>query len=106
MPRKQDGFTLRNGYPAYYITVDRDYDANTVAILDEVNKAIVDINENVLHAEGLEMDLSFDASVHIRRAIALVKNNLGLGLLLAIGVTRRQVRERRSVPSSTGDPPV
>ena len=26
-------------------------------------------------------------------------------LLLAIGVTRRQVRERRSVPSSTGDPP-
>ena len=96
VPRKQDGFTLRNGYPAYYITVDRDYDANTVAILDEVNKAIVDINENVLHAEGLEMDLSFDASVHIRRAIALVKNNLGLGLLLAIGVLYFLMRSRRA----------
>ena len=96
VPRKQDGFTLRNGYPAYYITVDRDYDANTVAILDEVNKAIVDINENVLHAAGLEMDLSFDASVHIRRAIALVKNNLGLGLLLAVGVLYFLMRSRRA----------
>ncbi len=96
VPRKQDGFTLRNGYPAYYITIDRDYDANTVAILDEVNKAIVDINENVLHAAGLEMDLSFDASVHIRRAIALVKNNLGLGLLLAVGVLYFLMRSRRA----------
>lgn len=32
VPRKQDGFTLRNGYPAYYITVQREYDANTVSI--------------------------------------------------------------------------
>ena len=30
VPRKQDGFTLRNGYPAYYITVQREFDANTV----------------------------------------------------------------------------
>jgi len=96
VPRKQDGFTLRNGYPAYYITVDRDYDANTVAILDEVNKAIVEINESVLHEAGLEMDLSFDASVHIRRAIALVKNNLGLGLLLAVGILYFLMRSRRA----------
>ena len=96
VPRKQDGFTLRNGYPAYYITVDRDYDANTVAILDEVNKAIVDINENVLHAAGLEMDLSFDASVHIRRAVALVRSNLGLGLFLAVGVLYFLMRSRRA----------
>ena len=96
VPRKQDGFTLRNGYPAYYITIDRDYEANTVAILDEVNKAIVELNENVLHDAGLEMDLSFDASVHIRRAVALVKNNLGLGLLLAIGVLYFLMRSRRA----------
>jgi len=96
VPRKQDGFTLRNGYPAYYITVDREYDANTVAILDEVNKAIDDLNENVLHAQGLEIDLSFDASVHIRRAIALVRSNLGLGLMLAVGILYFLMRSRRA----------
>ena len=96
VPRRQDGFTLRNGYPAYYITIDRDYDANTVSILDDINEAIIDLNENVLHDAGLEMDLSFDASVHIRRAIALVRSNLGLGLLLAIGVLYFLMRSRRA----------
>ncbi len=96
IPQRRDGFTLRNGYPAYYITVQREYDANTVSILDEVNKAIVELNEDVLRPAGLEMDLSFDASVHIRRAISLVQNNLGLGLLLAVGILYFLMRSRRA----------
>ena len=94
--RKQDGFTLRNGFPAYYITVEREYDANTVSILDGINEAIVELNAGPLADAQLEMDLSFDASVHIRRAISLVKNNLGLGLVLAIGVLYFLMRSRRA----------
>lgn len=94
--RKQDGFTLRNGYPAYYITVQREYDANTVSILDGINEAIVELNAGPLADAQLEMDLSFDASIHIRRAIELVKNNLGLGLVLAIGVLYFLMRSRRA----------
>ena len=96
VPRRPDGFTLRNGYPAYYIAIQRDYDANTVAILDEVNKAIVELNDGPLAEAGLEMDLSFDASVHIRRAINLVKNNLGIGLTLAVGILYFLMRNRRA----------
>jgi multidrug efflux pump subunit AcrB len=96
IPRKPDGFTLRNGFPAYYITVQREYDANTVAILDGINEAIVELNAGPLAEAQLEIDLSFDASVHIRRAIALVKNNLGLGLVLAIGVLYFLMRSRRA----------
>jgi len=96
VPRKQDGFTLRNGYPAYYITVQREYDANTVSILDEVNKAIVELNEGPLAEAGLAIDLSFDASVHIRRAISLVRSNLGIGLLLAVGILYFLMRSRRA----------
>jgi multidrug efflux pump subunit AcrB len=96
VPRKQDGFTLRNGYPAYYITVQRAYDANTVQILDGVNAAIAQLNAGPLAEAGLEMDLSFDASVHIRRAIALVKSNLGIGLMLAVGILYFLMRSRRA----------
>jgi len=96
VPRKLDGFTLRNGYPAYYITVQRSYDANTVSILDEVNLAIAELNAGPLADAGLEMDLSFDASVHIRRAIALVRSNLGIGLLLAVGILYFLLRSRRA----------
>ena len=96
VPREQDGFTLRNGYPAYYITVQREFDANTVSILDGVNEAIVELNDGPLSEAGLAIDLSFDASVHIRRAIALVRSNLGLGLMLAIGVLYFLMRSRRA----------
>jgi multidrug efflux pump subunit AcrB len=96
VPRKQDGFTLRNGFPAYYITVQREYDANTVSILDGVNEAIIELNAGPLAEAGLEIDLSFDASVHIRRAISLVRSNLGLGLVLAVGVLYFLMRSRRA----------
>jgi multidrug efflux pump subunit AcrB len=96
VPRKQDGFTLRNGYPAYYITVQREYGSNTVQILDGVNAVIAELNDGPLAEAGLEIDLSFDASVHIRRAIALVRSNLGIGLLLAVGVLYFLMRSRRA----------
>ena len=96
VPRKQDGFTLRNGYPAYYIMVQREYGSNTVQILDGVNAAITELNAGPLAEAGLEIDLSFDASVHIRRAIALVRSNLGIGLLLAVGVLYFLMRSRRA----------
>lgn len=80
------GFTLRNGAQAYYITIARNNDANTVALLDEINLAITELNQGALRDAGLMMELSFDASVHIRNALALVKSNLGLGVLLALGL--------------------
>ncbi len=80
------GFTLRNGAPAYYITIARNNDANTVALLDDLNQAIAELNAGPLAEAGLMIDLSFDASVHIRNALALVKGNLGLGVALALGL--------------------
>jgi len=104
--RKPDGFTLRNGFPAYYITVQREYDANTVSILDGINEAIIELNAGPLADAQLEIDLSFDASVHIRRAISLVKNNLGLGLMLAIGVLYFLMRSRRATLLVTSTVPL
>ena len=82
----RSGFTLRNGAQAYYITVARNNDANTVALLDEINQAITELNQGALLEAGLMMELSFDASVHIRNALMLVKSNLGLGVALALGL--------------------
>jgi len=96
IPRERDGFVYRNGYPAYYITIQREYDANTVSILDGVNLAIDELNAGPLADAGLAIDLSFDASVHIRRAISLVRSNLGIGLVLAIGILYFLMRSRRA----------
>lgn len=78
------GFSLRSGQPAYYFTLSRQHDANTVALLDEINIAIKELNDGPMKEAGLMIDLSFDSSVHIRNAISLVQNNLGLGVVLAL----------------------
>ena len=78
------GFNLRSGQPSYYFTLKRQNDANTVALLDEINIAIKELNVGPMKAAGLVIELSFDASVHIRNALELVQNNLGLGVLLAL----------------------
>ena len=80
------GFMYRTGFPAYYISVQGEYGANTVSILDELNRTLDELNAGPLAAEDLQIVLSFDASVHIRRAIALVNTNLMIGVFLALGV--------------------
>ena len=55
-------------------------------IVDNINLAIKELNNGALAESGLMIDLSFDASVHIRNALDLVKNNLGLGVLLALSI--------------------
>ncbi len=82
----RSGFMYRTGYPAYYIRVQGKYGANTVTILDEINRAIDELNAGPLATQDLKMVLSFDASVHIRRAITLVNGNLLLGVALALGM--------------------
>ncbi len=90
------GFTKRNGYPAYYMTVEGTFDANTVKVLDGVNEAIAELNQGPLKEAGLVMDLSFDASVHIKRAIWLVKGNLAIGVVLALVILYAFLRSFRA----------
>jgi multidrug efflux pump subunit AcrB len=80
------GISLRNGFPSYYITISRRNDANTVDVLDALNVAIDELNAGPLKEANVLIQLSFDASLHIRRAINLVRSNILLGILLAVGV--------------------
>lgn len=87
---------FRNGNPAFFITMQRSYDSNTVDIMEHLVRVIDEANEEVLRDAGLELALSFDASIHIKRAISLVKSSLTLGILLAMGLLYFLVRGWKS----------
>lgn len=80
------GVSLRNGFPSYYISITRQNEANTVELLDELNIALDELNEGPLAEANIRIQLSFDASLHIRRAISMVQGNILLGILLATGI--------------------
>jgi multidrug efflux pump subunit AcrB len=78
-------FSYRSGVPAYYITLQRTSDSNTVELIDGVKEAIDELNSGPLARENLFVELSWDASVYVRRAIAFVQESLAIGVLLAVG---------------------
>jgi HAE1 family hydrophobic/amphiphilic exporter-1 len=78
-------FSYRNGVPSYYITVQRTSESNTVELVDGIKQAIEDLNAGALKDNKLFVELSWDASVYVRRAIGFVEESLAIGILLAVG---------------------
>ena len=76
----------QNGNPAVAVRVDKENSANALQTLNAVKAVVEELNAGPVAERGLVMAQSFDASVFINRAIGLVGGNIGLGILLAIGV--------------------
>ena len=78
-------FSYRSGVPAYYITLNRTSDSNTVELIDGLKVALEELNAGPLAQEQLMVEISWDASVYVRRAIGFVEESLAIGILLAVG---------------------
>lgn len=83
--REQQAFSYRNGVPGYYLTVQRTSQANIVAVLEGIKRGLAELNEGPLAREKLIADLSWDASLYVRRAVGFVQESLIVGVLLVVG---------------------
>ncbi|RUO63160.1 efflux RND transporter permease subunit [Pseudidiomarina insulisalsae] len=92
----QRSFAYRSGKPAFYIVLNGTNDANTVAVVEDLKVAIADLNEGVLAKKDLKIELSFDPSVHIKRAIDLVQSSIGIGIALVLGLLYWMIRGFRA----------
>ncbi|NNL95448.1 MAG: efflux RND transporter permease subunit, partial [Xanthomonadales bacterium] len=61
-----------------------------------VKDAVAELREGPLADAGLDIQQSFDASVFINRAVGMVRMNLLLGVLLAVGVLWWFLRDTRA----------
>jgi len=93
---KKNQIVIQNGNPAMSLRVDRANGANVLGTLTLVKAAVDELREGPLAAAGLDIQQSFDASVFINRAVAMVTNNLLLGVLLAIAVLWVFLRDMRA----------
>jgi len=93
---KRQFLAVQNGNPAMALRVDRANGANVLATLNQVKEAVAELRDGPLKQAGLGIEQSFDASVFINRAVGMVRNNLILGVLLAVGVLWWFLRDRRA----------
>ncbi|MDX1460216.1 MAG: efflux RND transporter permease subunit [Xanthomonadales bacterium] len=93
---QKNGIVVQNGNPAMSLRVDRANGANVLGTLTLVKNAVAELREGPLADAGLGIEQSFDASVFINRAVGMVRVNLLLGVLLAVGVLWWFLRNARA----------
>lgn len=77
---------VQNGNPAINLSVVKESGANSLASLLRVKAEINTLNETVLLRNGVQLEMSYDASVFITRALNMVTGNLVFGILLAVAI--------------------
>lgn len=86
VPDKGGGVVYQNGNPAIGMRILREPGANTLAAIDAITEKVNELNAGPLADMGYTIQKSFDPSLFIKNALALLTGNLVLGVTLAVCV--------------------
>jgi multidrug efflux pump subunit AcrB len=79
-------FVIQNGQPAMAVNAHRETGVNVLQVMDGLREAVTELRAGPLKRAGLSLQQVYDETRYIDRSINMVRNNLLLGVLLAIGV--------------------
>jgi len=75
-----------NGGPAIAINASPESGVNVLQVMHDLKAAVKELSENELDRADLTMFVDYDESEYINSSIGMVRNNLILGILLAVVV--------------------
>ncbi len=76
----------QNGGPSIAMNIVAQSGANVLEIMEEIKSTVAELESNDLKQAGLTITQVYDATVYINQSIDMVRNNMLIGILLAIGV--------------------
>ncbi len=76
----------QNGGPSIAMNIVAQSGANVLDIMEQVQTTVAELEKNELKQAGLTITQVYDATVYINQSIVMVRNNMLIGILLAIGV--------------------
>ncbi len=85
-PYRSTGVVYQNGNPAIGMNVYREPGANTLVAINALTEKLDELNNGPLKDMGYAIHKSFDPSLFIKQALALLTGNLLAGVFLAVGV--------------------
>ncbi len=75
-----------NGGPSIAINVTPESGVNVLEVMTDLKATIAELSDNELARAGLTISQSYDQTVYVKSSIKMVRNNLLLGMSLAIVV--------------------
>jgi len=79
-------FVLTGGEPAMAINAHREIGVNVLEVMAGLRAAAAELAAGPLKRAGLTLEQVYDETVYIYSSIAMLRTNLALGVVLAIGV--------------------
>ncbi len=77
---------IHNSKPTIVVGVRKEQGANVIDLTRRMYDAVEKLNANILHKAGLELEVVYEQTPYINRAISLVKRNVVIGGVLALVV--------------------
>lgn len=92
----RSGILAQNGSRSIAMNAIPETGVNVLQVMNGIREAVEELRQDVLPRAGLQMTLVYDVTTYIDAAIRMVRNNLILGMLLAIGVLWWFLRKMRA----------
>jgi len=89
----------QNGGPSIAVNVIPESGVNVLEVMDELKAVIADLAENELDRADLTIEQNYDETVYVKSSIGMVRNNMLLGMSLAIVVLWWFLRKFRATLS-------
>jgi len=91
-----DSFAITRGQRTLVINASREVGVNVLEVMDGLKATVEDLNRDVLFRAGLELQQVYDETIYIDDSIRLLYGNLGIGILLAMGILWLFLRRLRA----------
>ena len=92
----RNSFVIQNGEPAMAVNAHRETGVNVLEVMAGLRQATAELRDGPLERAGLSMEQVYDETVYIGSSIEMVRNNLALGIVLAIAVLWWFLRRMRA----------
>jgi len=79
-------FVITRGERAMAVNAHREIGVNVLDVMNGLKQAAVELREGPLARANLSFEQVYDETIYIDRSIEMLRNNLAIGILLAVGV--------------------
>ncbi|VAW47474.1 Acriflavin resistance protein, partial [hydrothermal vent metagenome] len=88
------GMILQNGGPSIAANIIPEAGVNLLDLMDDIKLKVIELQETVFTPAGLTITQVYDESIYTNGSIDMVRNNLVLGMLLAIFILWAFLRKK------------
>lgn len=82
----KSSFVITKGTASIAINAQREIGVNVLEVMQGLKQAVAELESGPLPRAGLTIEQVYDETVYIDNSIEMLRNNLGLGILLAVCV--------------------